>query len=79
MLLWAAKLHIMYADLSSVLFVNPMDAIKMMMMILFLLLYFHILKHNQYCKAEISVSWNFTMLDASDLDTNIFIMDDNGF
>ena len=29
---WAAKLHIMYADVSSVLFVNLMDAIKMMMM-----------------------------------------------
>ena len=33
MLVWAAKLHIMYADLSSVLFVNLMDAIKMMMII----------------------------------------------
>ena len=29
---WTAKLHIMYADLSNVLFVNLMDAIKMMMM-----------------------------------------------
>ena len=34
MLIWAAKLHIMYADLSNVLFVNLMDAIKMMMMIM---------------------------------------------
>ena len=34
MLLWAAKLHIIYADLSNVLFVNLMDAIKMMMMMM---------------------------------------------
>ena len=35
MLLWAAKLHIIYADLSNVLFVNLMDAIKMMMMMMY--------------------------------------------
>ena len=32
--IWAAKLHIMYADVSNVLFVNLMDAIKMMMMMI---------------------------------------------
>ena len=31
---WAAKLHIMYADVSNVSFVNLMDAIKMMMMMM---------------------------------------------
>ena len=37
---WAATLHIMYADLSSVLFVNLMDAIKMMMMMMMMILQF---------------------------------------
>ena len=32
--IWAAKLHIMYADLSNVLFVNLMNTIKMMMMMM---------------------------------------------
>ena len=51
---WAAKLHIMYADLSNVLFVNLMDTIKMMMMTIAVLLVHKQFMSCAFSKYEIS-------------------------